>query len=403
MAFTHYAGVCYLKEAEANRVICTNCTSGALVPPPNATLPAKWPMAGVTFTGGRYCPNVSVASAASLRRLASTGATWVSLVVTQYQHSVNATSIFPLYDGRAVPDPGGYYEFVTIGEAALRDAIRTARSLGLKVMLKPHVDLLYTGCKEGYARCSPGHNGLYWRGDIGGCYPQDAFDAPFGEREWGAWFASYEAFLLPYAALAEEEGVDMLSVNCELYCPNRQEARWRRVVAAVRGAYSGLLTLSAISGFEGEVTWWDALDVIGSDAYYDHGGATTEAQLVASWQRPLAALAALAGRFGKPFAFTEVGMCSGQCSRSHRPSLADYEWQATQYAAVFRATESQPAFLGAFWWNWDSDPGAFDADDCLTPQGKPAELVLRRFYRATQPMPPFLGTASCVGLGRCTC
>ena len=81
VAFTHYEGRCYLKEEAVNVVSCEGCSSGVLTAPsPNATLPRKWEMAGMTFTGGRYCPNISIASApanASLHRLASTGATWV--------------------------------------------------------------------------------------------------------------------------------------------------------------------------------------------------------------------------------------------------------------------------------------------------------------------------------------
>ena len=31
-------------------------------------------------------------------------------------------------------------------------------------------------------------------------------------------------------------------------------------------------------------------------------------------------------------------------------------------------------------WNWNTDPGHFTGDDCLTPQLKPAEDVLRKYY-----------------------
>ena len=44
------------------------------------------PQSGITFTNGKYCPNVTFASKGgheSLRRLASTGASWVSIIVTQ--------------------------------------------------------------------------------------------------------------------------------------------------------------------------------------------------------------------------------------------------------------------------------------------------------------------------------
>ena len=56
---------------------------------------------------------------------------------------VISTHIFALYNGSAVADEtSSYYEFVTLSEAELTVAIRQAKALGLKVMLKPHVDLL---------------------------------------------------------------------------------------------------------------------------------------------------------------------------------------------------------------------------------------------------------------------
>jgi hypothetical protein len=98
-------------------------------------LPAKWSMAGVTFTGGRYCPNVTMGSDAgmlSLDHLASTGASWVALVVTNYQWSINTTEVFPLYNASEVAPE--YYTYVTIQDADLEAAVRRAHALGLKVM-----------------------------------------------------------------------------------------------------------------------------------------------------------------------------------------------------------------------------------------------------------------------------
>jgi len=45
------------------------------------------PMKGITFTGGRYCPNITIDSQDSfysLRQLKSTGANYVALIVTEY-------------------------------------------------------------------------------------------------------------------------------------------------------------------------------------------------------------------------------------------------------------------------------------------------------------------------------
>merc|ERR1712224_1000029 len=101
------------------------------------------------------------------------------------------------------------YEFITLTNDEIKVAIRHAHNLGLKVMLKPHIDLL---------RNNKPH-GAFWRGDIGGC-PADwnSSVTPFSEVEWNKWFQSYEEFIIPYAELAESEGVEMLSLNTELYC-----------------------------------------------------------------------------------------------------------------------------------------------------------------------------------------
>lgn len=52
-----------------------------------------------------------------------------------------------------------YYTFVTQTDDAVRAAIKYAHSLGMKVMLKPHIDLLRDNKPSG----------RFWRGDIGGC------------------------------------------------------------------------------------------------------------------------------------------------------------------------------------------------------------------------------------------
>ncbi len=77
------------------------------------------------------------------------------------------------------------------------------------------------------------------------------------------------------------------------------------------------------------------------------------------------------------------------------------------YQALFEAMRGEEDwFLGVFWWNWNTDDSAsYDGnDDCLTPQWKPAEDVLRRYFRAVKnkPTPPQVEPL-CVGAGKCTC
>ena len=136
-------------------------------------------------------------------------------------------------------------------------------------------------------------------------------------------------------------------------------------------------------------------------------------------------------QYGKQVLFTEIGYCSGHCSRTHTPSGADYATQAQHYEAVFEAfrnvsvlaaehgndgdngptnsrSRSSRWFLGSFWWNWNTDDGRYSSgsDDCLTPQHKPAEAVLRKYYRATKPAPRWeenTTSALCMGAAACTC
>ncbi len=304
VAWMLYEGKCYMKPSFTGTLPCTGCVSGKITSGPKQQLPDKFPMAGITFTGGRYCPNVTLGSDRSnesLDHLASTGANWMSIVATQYQWNISSTSIFPLYDGNLINDTtSNYYEFITTSYHDVVLTIRRAHQLGLKVMLKPHVDILRDNKPSG----------RFWRGDIGGC-PADWSPPPegvkkFTEEEWDTWFESYEAFLLPYAQMSREEGVEMLSINCELYCPNRQESHWRSIVDATRKVYDGKLTVSQISGHEDEIKWWDAVDVIGFDAYYSLKGSTV-VEVAYSWGEHKDVAKSLAKKYGKMVAYTEIG------------------------------------------------------------------------------------------------
>ena len=88
-------------------------------------------------------------------------------------------------------------------DVGLRDAAAAARSLGLEVTIKPHVDVL---------------DGTF-RGEIA---PASPFE----------WFASYRRMLTHYAALAEEVGASVLVIGTEFASLSADEAR-------VQGADSG--------------------------------------------------------------------------------------------------------------------------------------------------------------------
>ena len=134
----------------------------------------------------------------------------------------------------------------TMTDAELIDTIRQAKSLGLRVALKPTVN-----CADGT-----------WRGHI------HFFDVDVPcEPKWGNWFASYTAFQLHYAKIAEEEGCELFIAGCEMVMTEIREKEWRKLIADIREVFHGPVSYNTDKYQEGHVNWWDAVDVISSSGY----------------------------------------------------------------------------------------------------------------------------------------
>lgn len=242
---------------------------------------------------------------------------------------------------------------------------RHARSLGMRVMLKPHLWL----------------RGGEWCGTI-----RMRTDA-----DWQEWFRTYTGFAVHYASLAEREHMEMFAVGTELKGTSGRESDWRRVIAEVRKVYRGRLTYSA--NWDGEVDsvrFWDALDLIGVQAYYPLSDkpSPTLAELEAGWAPVVEELSALSRKWDRPIVFTEVGYKSSELAAA-RPwewepqGPLDPQLQARCYEALFQSTWSQPWFRGLFLWKWHRDNRRAGGPDGrgFTPQRKPAEAVARRWFR----------------------
>ncbi len=290
---------------------------------------------------------------ASLAHLVETGASWISLIVTFYQDNVSSTRI---YATEATPT-----------DEDLIHVFHRARALGLKVMLKPHLDLWN----------DPAH----WRGQIGQTFTR--------ETEWQDWFVSYRAFIEHFARLAADHGADQFCVGTELSGTTHRAADWRKIVAAVRTIYSGPLVYAANhSGEETNLSWWDAVDYIGVDTYYSLSAKNnpTLAELKAAWKPHVATLAGLATKWQKPILITEIGYRSldGAASRPwdwQAQGPVDLKEQADCYQAACESLYHQPWLAGLFWWSWSPDPfegGPFD--NGYSPHDKPAEDILRTWF-----------------------
>jgi len=215
-----------------------------------------------------------------------------------------------------------------------------------------------------------------------------------------AWFKSYKSYLISYARLADELDVEMFSISCELNKMEQvegtdPEANWVDLIHNVREVYpKGYLTASTNhDGAEFAYKHWGLLDYIGVDAYYNiFTPSNSVSSIQQKWQDTREKLKALSDQYNKPVIFTEIGYCKGKlsykCDQGSSKRPLQEKNMANYYEAVFQTFGEDNWFHGVFWWNWVPDHSfGGDFDHCMSPQYKPAELVLRKNYGGPQEIP----------------
>ena len=306
----------------------------------------------VSWWHGEYSTSTAAASEADI---ATTGSNWAGLLLTQYMASRTSATIAPTDQ--------------TPTDTDLVTAIAQLHNSGLKVMLKPHVDV------------SDGS----WRGQI----------APASVP---VWFQNFTTFITHYAQLAQTNGVEMLCIGTEYVTMSgsANKVAWESVIAAVRAVYSGKIVYAANATYAADeftsVSFWDSVDVIGLDAYFpltNHADPTVS-ELVAAWSANRngenivqSVVNFAAAHPGKPVVFTEIGYRS-VAGANISPwdystgSAVDNTEQQNCYEAMYRVWSQHPEVKGNFWWDWPvSPPGPGDTD--YNPRNKPAETTMQNW------------------------
>lgn len=288
----------------------------------------------------------------ALERLSALGTNAVSITPFTYMRSPHRPAPFPFSSG------AGSENDESVIHAALR-----AKRLGMSVMLKPHVWL------------SGG-----WPGEV----------EMKSEEDWEAFFGHYRRWMTHYALLAEMYAVDVLCVGVELSKTTvSQPRRWQELIRSLRSVYRGRMTYAANWGEEFEsIAIWPDLDYIGMNCYYPLSDSPdpSDADLARGIDDALARLDDAGARFGKPVIITEVGFASMEAPwlapyERRRDAPVDTAAQARCYELFFRGLAGRKHCAGVYWWKWPSfleyggprHPG-------FTPNGKPAEEVVRRWY-----------------------
>lgn len=281
-----------------------------------------------------------------LAEIAALGADHVEIVVHWRQKDVRASKL--------APDAA-----VTIPDARLREVLREAARQNLQVLLFPIVDV------EVRAKGA-------WRGTLA---PKDV----------DAWWKSYEAFVLHYAALAAEEKVALFSIGSELGSTEAWRDRWYHLISRVEKRYAGPLVYSANWDHYREVSFWTRVDYVGINAYHEltSDSDASEKELTAAWVKERDVLVAFATKQGKPLLITEIGYPSLDGAAVHpwdytSTAKVDLEEQRRCYQAFADAWANEATLAGVFFWVWYGDGGKQDRG--YTPRGKPAEKVVRAWF-----------------------
>lgn len=244
--------------------------------------------------------------------------------------------------------------------------IRMLHKNGIQVMLKPQLWI--------------------WRGLFTGEL------AMASESNWKQLEAEYADFILTYADLAEETGVAIFCIGTELEAFVRaRPGFWKTLIASVRQRYSGRITYAANWDEYSRIPFWKDLDLIGIDAYFPLSDARNPGleDLRKGWKRWKTEIRNFQQAVGIPVLFTEYGYRSMDYT-AKKPWLVDrseegvnLEAQANAKRAIFEEFWNEDWFAGGFVWKWfihHSRAGGL-SDNRFTPQNKPAQEVIRDYYR----------------------
>jgi Glycoside Hydrolase Family 113 len=296
---------------------------------------------------------LSARSDSSLERLAGLGVDSVAIVPYAFMNGPSSPELSLPSGPGAETDEGVIH------------VIRSAKAKGMTVLLKPQIWV-----RRG------------WPGEI------ELRTAADEER----FFHAYSLWMRHYALMAEENGVPVLSIGCELArLTHSRRARWESLVRDLRAVYRGELVYSANWGEEVErVDFWPLLDYIGVDFYYplSTDDAPSDESLRAGFAEALARVRAVAERERKPVLLTEIGYASTRSPwksphASDREPVPSPEAQARVYDVALAGVAGETKWIrGMYWWKWPSDlERGGNEDRGFTPNGKPAEEIVRRWYR----------------------
>ncbi len=287
-----------------------------------------------------------------VKKLKARGVDTVTLLVVWEQDNQNSITMTP--------------DSATVSTTHLVFAIDRVHAAHLRVILKPYIDL-----RDGR-----------WRGTI-------------TPNSVSQWFANYDAFILRYARLAQQEDVEGFVVGTEMQSMQRYASDWRALIRQVRQVFrTGFVTYQANNQAlaQHDLSWWDAVDVIDMSAYWplNRDDAYDVPDLVSGWSRWSSLLGKLHRKYHRDIMFGEIGYTpyTGTFAQpwvitplgTYSPTA-----QANGYTAAFDVWYPVKFFKGMNFWYFSSNPALRGTDSGNDEPRFPAIKVLRYWYQNATP------------------
>lgn len=236
----------------------------------------------------------------------------------------------------------------------------------IKTILKPHFWV----------------EGVGWAGEL-----------EFTEKDWKKWEMNYEQFILKMAHLADSLKMDMFCIGVELKTAVQQRKEfWKQLIPKIRKQFSGRLTYAANWDNYTNIPFWEELDYIGVDAYFPLSNAQvpTLDELTAKWEKHRKELKVFSKQKGKQILFTEMGYRSilngagrqWEQENTSNQTNVNLHVQMNAFESLFQTFWKELWFAGGFIWEWhpdDKHAGGQNHSN-YTPQHKPAEKIIRKWY-----------------------
>ncbi|WP_340199827.1 glycoside hydrolase family 113 [Ascidiimonas sp. W6] len=236
---------------------------------------------------------------------------------------------------------------------------------GIKVMIKPQI--------------------WVWRGEFTGTIKMRS------EEDWKHLEDYYSKFIIDYAKSAQKVKAEVFCIGTELhtFIANRP-AYWKGLVTEIRKVYKGKLTYAENWDTFAKVPFWSQLDFIGIDAYFPLSQVKTPTvdELRKGWKKHKKTILEVQEINQKPVIFTEYGYRSVDYTAKepwnfNNKAEVNLKGQNNALRALYDEFWNEPWFAGGFLWKWfDNHKEAGGVKDSqFTPQNKPAEALVKDFYK----------------------